>query len=136
MDDDEHPFETKHYAQFVVNKALDQMPHGLMVGRFQPWHPGHRALFKEIQDKHGRVCIGIRNTYLTSQKDPYTIEEVINQIKSDLDKDFDGCYSIQILPNITGIHWGRDVGYETGQIKLPEDIEAISATEIRKKKRG
>jgi len=37
------------------------------------------------------------------------------------------------VPNITNICYGRDVGYTIEKISLPEKIESISATEIRKK---
>jgi threonine synthase len=35
-------------------------------------------------------------------------------------------------PNITGVYYGRDVGYKVEQIHLAPEIENISATEIRK----
>jgi hypothetical protein len=36
------------------------------------------------------------------------------------------------FPNITNIVYGRDVGYKIEQVKLGDEIEAISATEKRK----
>ena len=36
-----------------------------------------------------------------------------------------------MVPNITNITYGRDVGYKIEQEKLPSDIESISATKIR-----
>ena len=29
-------------------------PTGLMLGRYQPWHKGHRTLFEKILEKKGR----------------------------------------------------------------------------------
>jgi hypothetical protein len=36
------------------------------------------------------------------------------------------------FPNITNIVYGRDVGYKIEQVKLGDEIEAISATQKRK----
>ena len=36
------------------------------------------------------------------------------------------------MPNITNIVYGRDVGYKVEQVKLGDEIEAISATQKRK----
>ena len=66
------------------------------------------------------------------------INEIKNEIKSKLldhgyREDFD--YQIKLIPNITNITYGRDVGYVFEQEKFEEQIEAISATKIRKKLR-
>jgi hypothetical protein len=49
-----------------------------------------------------------------------------------LDLLYQGQYDIILVPNITNIVYGRDVGYKIEKIELPEEIEKISATEIRK----
>lgn len=108
-------------------------PHGLMIGRFQPWHQGHRTLFEKILKQYGRVVIGIRSMP-ESESNPYSTSDVELMINEDLDRDYEGLYTTLILPNIEGVHWGRDVGYKTGRIHLPADIEAISATQIRSMK--
>lgn len=108
-----------------------KLPTGLMIGRFQPWHKGHRALFERILEKEGQVCIVIRDTQGTSEKDPLDVESVTNYISQDL-QEFEGKYTIVALPNITGVYYGRDVGYKVEKIELGEEIEKISATQIRK----
>jgi cytidyltransferase-like protein len=107
-------------------------PTGLMLGRFQPWHKGHRTLFERILEKEGQVCICIRDTQGTSAKDPLSPHDVADRIHADLSTEFDGKYTVTILPNVTGVYYGRDVGYKVEQIKLDDAIEAISATNIRK----
>lgn len=69
----------------------------------------------------------------TSPKDPYRSTDVENNIKKDLDKYHRLCYNIIHIPNITGVYYGRDVGYEVERIHLPKEIKTISATEIRRK---
>ena len=40
-----------------------------------------------------------------------------------------------LVPNITNINYGRGVGYKIEEIVLPEKIQKISATKIRKEMR-
>jgi hypothetical protein len=58
-------------------------PTTLMLGRYQPWHEGHSALYSEAQNRTPQVMIGVRNTYKTSSKDPFTFLEVKNYIKKE-----------------------------------------------------
>ena len=104
----------------------------LIIGRWQPWHEGHRALFLKALEKAERVAIGIRHTYQTDEKNPFTFQEVKEFIDKDLSKDFAGKYDVIELPNITNVIYGRNVGYKVEKISLGEDLEKISATEVRK----
>lgn len=107
-------------------------PTGLMLGRFQPWHKGHRALFEKILEKHGQVCIAIRDTEGTDgNKNPLSVTDVAKRIMNDLVDDFNGKFTIVIMPNVVDICYGRDVGYSITQIELPPEIQAISATKVR-----
>lgn len=104
-------------------------PTTLMLGRYQPWHEGHHALYEEAGKRTDQVLLGVRNTYKTSAKDPLTFDEVKSYIAKD--SFMDGSMVLR-LPNITNIVYGRDVGYKIEQVKLGDEIEAISATEKRK----
>jgi tRNA uridine 5-carbamoylmethylation protein Kti12 len=103
-------------------------PTTLMLGRYQPWHEGHHALYNEAGKRTDQVMLGIRNTHGTSEKDPLSFD----QVKSFIDKDpaMKGAMVVR-LPNITNIVYGRDVGYKIEQVKLEDSIEAISATQKR-----
>ena len=104
-------------------------PTTLMLGRYQPWHEGHHALYKEAGNRTDQVLLGVRNTYNTSEKDPLKFDQVKEYIAKD---DFmDGALVLR-LPNITNIVYGRDVGYKIEQIDLGADIHSISATQKRK----
>ena len=106
-------------------------PTALMLGRFQPFHDGHLELFKQMLNREGQVCIMVRDTQGTSEKDPFDF----NFVKTEIDKklvDFAGKYEVILVPNVTGVYYGRDVGYKVERIELDPSIEAISATEIRK----
>ena len=103
----------------------------MMLGRFQPWHSGHQALFERLLAKTGQVCIMIRNTGGT-EGNPFDAEHVMGLIHNALSEKFDGRYKIIIVPNIVHIGWGRGVGYTAGEETFDESITSISATNIRK----
>ena len=103
-----------------------------MLGRWQPWHQGHRALFERAIAKTGQVVIQIRDCQGWQGSNPFAIEQVKNYIRRDLDTLYQGQYEIQVVPNIVNITYGRDVGYKIEQEVFDEAIHNISATKIRK----
>ena len=103
----------------------------LIIGRWQPWHEGHRELFKAALGKSERVAIGVRTTDNIDSKNPFSFDEVKQFIHDDLKNEFDGKYSVIKLPNITNVIYGRDVGYKVEKISFDESIENISATKKR-----
>jgi phosphopantetheine adenylyltransferase len=103
-----------------------------MLGRWQPWHEGHRALFDRAIAKTGQVCIMIRDCQGWQGSNPFEIEKVKKFIQRDLDMLYQGQYTIQVVPNIVNITYGRDVGYQIEQETFDSSITDISATKIRK----
>ena len=114
-----------------------QKPTVQMLGRWQPWHDGHTALFKKAVKKTGQVCIMIRDVHGT-ENNPFGLLDVIRNIDAALLKDgyTNGKeYIIKREPNIIDISYGRDVGYSITQHDLGEEIHNISATKIRNQMR-
>ena len=105
-------------------------PTAQMLGRWQPFHDGHLALFKEILKKTGQVQIMVR-TMPKSDNNPFEFEEIKKRIEEKL-KDYVGKFEVIKVANITNICYGRDVGYKIEEIVLPKQIQEISATKIRK----
>jgi hypothetical protein len=103
-----------------------------MLGRWQPWHEGHRALFDRLIARTGQVVIQIRDCQGWQGSNPFEIEKVKSFIKRDLDPIYQGQYEIQVVPNIVHIGWGRGVGYTHAEETFDESITSISATNIRK----
>jgi adenylylsulfate kinase len=103
-----------------------------MLGRWQPWHDGHRALFERLLAKTGQVIIQVRDVQGWQGSNPFEVEKVKVFIRRDLDMLYQGQYEIQIVPNIVHIGWGRGVGYTSGEETFDESITDISATKIRK----
>lgn len=102
------------------------------LGRWQPWHAGHRALFDRLIQRTGQVCIMIRDCQGWQNSNPFAIVQVKHAIKRDLDPLYQGQYEILVVPNITHIGYGRGVGYTIEEEKFDESITSISGTEIRK----
>jgi nicotinamide mononucleotide adenylyltransferase len=104
-------------------------PTAQMLGRWQPFHDGHIALFKEILKKTGQVQIMVR-TMPTSENNPFEFNEIKKRIEEKLKKYKDKFEVIKVA-NITNICYGRDVGYKIEEIVLSKEIQEISATKIR-----
>jgi hypothetical protein len=66
---------------------------------------------------------------------PFDFDTVKKNIDSALVSDYKGRYQVILVPNITNICYGRGVGYKIEEIVLPENVQKISATDIRKKMR-
>ena len=112
----------------------NKKPTAQMLGRWQPFHDGHYALFEEIIKKTGQVCIQIRDVQGVDDN-PFDFETVKKNIEKKLNPKYENRFKIMLVPNITNIRYGRGVGYKIEEIVLPEEIQKISATKIRAKMR-
>jgi len=111
----------------------NRRPTAQMLGRWQPWHEGHQALFEEIVKKTGQVNIQVRDVQGVGDN-PFDFETVKKNIEQAL-QPYKNRIRVTLVPNITNICYGRGVGYKIEEIVLPENIQKISATDIRKKMR-
>lgn len=120
-------------ARLLTQKVFDtSKPTALLVGRYQPFHDGHKALVLEAIARVGQACIAIRDTAGTDSKNPFGFTFVRTRIEAAMAEHMDNIHIIP-LPNVTNIFYGRDVGYKIERIDLPDALEAVSATNIRKK---
>jgi nicotinamide mononucleotide adenylyltransferase len=76
-------------------------PTAQMLGRWQPFHDGHLALFKEILKKTGQVVIMVRSMPQT-ENNPFVFEDIKKRIEEKL-KDYTGQFDVIKVPNITNI---------------------------------
>ena len=128
-----------------------QKPTTQMLGRWQPWHPGHTALFKKALLETGQVAIMVRSVGgivgsdagggRTARQDdnPYDFRQVQAKITHELFLEgftYGVEYIIMEVPNIVDISYGRGVGYTFTQHDLGDEIHAISATQIREQLRA
>ena len=125
----------EYWAEQVVKQLRPifdyKKPTALMVGRYQPFHDGHKALVTEAIKRVGQVCIAIRDTAGTDDKNPFSFEYIRARIDHGL-REFEGRYVVVQVPNITNIFYGRDVGYTIERIDLDAAVQDISATKVRK----
>lgn len=120
-------------AMLQLRPVFDpKKPTALFVGRYQPFHDGHRALIVEGLKRVGQACIAVRTTEGIDQKNPFTFEYVKARIEHGL-REFEGRFTVVPLPNISHVFYGRDVGYSIERINLDEAVEVISATDVRKR---
>jgi hypothetical protein len=123
-----HILENRRRPRFDWQRETVQM-----LGRWQPWHAGHRALFERLLARTGQVVIQVRDVQGWQGSNPFDFEQVAGFIRRDLDPLYQGQYTIQLVPNIVHIGWGRGVGYSAGEETFDESITEISATKIREK---
>jgi cytidyltransferase-like protein len=124
----------EYWAEQVVRKLRPvfdvQAPTALFIGRYQPFHDGHRALIEEGLRRVGQVCIGVRDTGGTDSSNPLGFHDVRQRIERALAV-HEGRFVVVPLPNITHVFYGRDVGYRVEEIVLEAGLQGISATKIR-----
>jgi nicotinamide mononucleotide adenylyltransferase len=103
----------------------------MFIGRWQPWHKGHRWLINQRLNEGKNVLICIRDVE-PDEKNPFTTNEVFVNITSELlDLINQGRIRIMIIPDIESINYGRGVGYDIIEHVPPQEINDISATKIR-----
>jgi adenylylsulfate kinase len=109
-----------------------QRPTALFIGRYQPFHDGHRTLITEGLKRVGQVCVAVRDTHGIDEKNPYQFEYVKARIEHAL-REYEGRFIVAPLPNITHVFYGRDVGYAVERIDLDYSVQRISATDLRRR---
>ena len=109
------------------------MKYSMFIGRWQPWHNGHRWLIDQRLKENKNVLICIREVS-KDDKNPYDPSEVKKNIEKELqDLVIDNRVKVIIIPDVESVNYGRGVGYDIIEHVPPDDIGKISATKIRKK---
>jgi cytidyltransferase-like protein len=125
--------------EYWVERIIRQMrpvfdpkkPTALFIGRYQPFHEGHRALIEEGLARVGQVCIAVRDVHGIDPANPLSYEDVRARIETALAVHA-GRFVVMPLPNVSHVFYGRDVGYAIERIELDAATHAISATSLRK----
>ena len=103
----------------------------MFIGRWQPWHDGHRWLIDQRLEQGKNVLICIRDI-APDEKNPFTTEQVHSNILFELlDLISEGRVEIIKIPDIESVNFGRGVGYDVIEHVPPQNIHDISATKIR-----
>jgi cytidyltransferase-like protein len=110
--------------------------YSMLVGRFQPFHDGHKWLMNQSLNEGKNSLICIRDIE-PDDKNPYTSQEVENRITGELlDLIQEGRVKVIIIPDIESVNFGRGVGYDIIEHIPPQEVGDISATKIREQLRN
>jgi len=105
------------------------MRRALFIGRWQPFHKGHRWLIDQKLQEGIPCTVAIRNIP-PDENNPYTTDETLLML---VDAFSGEDVKITKIDDIESVNYGRGVGYEINEYVPPDDIERISATQIRNK---
>lgn len=109
----------------------NQSPTALLIGRYQPFHIGHKTLVEEAIRRTGQCCIALRDVGGIDDSNPYNFHDVKREIEAAC-AEFGNKIKVVELPNITDVFYGRGVGYNIEQLELSKELQKVSATKIRK----
>lgn len=116
-------------VQYVLKQITSPVgkPKALFIGRWQPFHNGHKWLIDNQLQLGKPVLIAVRDLPCDAQN-PFSTEQTMNMIRH--------VYAGQPvevirLDDIESVNYGRGVGYAIQEWTPPTTIHQISATEIR-----
>ena len=73
----------------------------LVIGRFQPFHHGHRLLLEHIASQYDEIIIGIGSSqYGHTRDNPFTVDERRQMIEESLKQSRTTNYTIVLIPDI------------------------------------
>lgn len=98
--------------------------YSLVVGRFQPFHDGHKSMIDSLIAEGRKVCIAIMDTEV-DERNPYTLDQRLRMIK----ENYNGDVEVVDIPPIDEVCYGRNAGFHVRRIH--HDGEDVSAAEIR-----
>ena len=105
--------------------------YSMFIGRWQPWHDGHRWLIDQRLNQGKNVLICIRDI-APDEKNPFTASQVhSNIVVKLLDLIAEKRVEVIVIPDIESVNFGRGVGYDVIEHIPPQEVSEISATKIR-----
>ena len=105
--------------------------YSMFIGRWQPWHDGHRWLIDQRLNQGKNVLICIRDI-APDEKNPFTASQVhSNIVVKLLDLIAEKRVEVIVIPDIESVNFGRGVGYDVIEHIPPQEVSDISATKIR-----
>jgi len=105
--------------------------YAMFIGRWQPWHEGHRWLIDQQLNQGKKVLLCVRDVH-QDENNPWSAWQVMMNLSEELmDLIEDNKVRVIIIPDIESINFGRGVGYDVIEHIPPAEIHDISATKIR-----
>ena len=101
----------------------------MFIGRWQPFHDGHKWLINQKLSEGEPILIAVRDIP-PDEKNPFTTEQTIEMV-SKVYEDQD--VVVLPIPDISSVNYGRGVGYGIIEHVPPADVGFVSATSIRER---
>ena len=101
----------------------------MFVGRWQPFHNGHKWLISQKLDRGIPVLVAVRDIP-PDEKNPFTTDQTVDMLQTAYR---DNDVEVVVIPDIESINYGRGVGYEINEHVPPPDVGFVSATSIRER---
>lgn len=120
-----------YLAKATAPSSSNLKKYAMFIGRWQPWHKGHRWLIDQALNEGKNVLLCIREVE-PDEKNPWTPQEVLMNLANELEELVEaGRLRITTIPDIESINIGRGIGYDVIEHIPPQEIHDISATKIR-----
>jgi len=124
---------TNYLATAAFQSSSNEVKYSMFIGRWQPWHKGHRWLIDQQLNQGKKVLLCVRDVK-EDEKNPWSAYQIMMMLTEELmDLIEEGRVRLMIIPDIESINIGRGVGYDVIEHVPPEEIRDISATGIRNK---
>jgi len=122
---------SKYLATAAFQSSSNEVKYSMFIGRWQPWHAGHRWLINQRLEEGKKVLLAIRDVE-PDERNPWTPQEVLTNLTHYLLELIQEVrVKIIIIPDIESVNIGRGVGYDVIEHMPPDDLLYISATKIR-----
>jgi nicotinamide mononucleotide adenylyltransferase len=128
----------QYLAQAAFKSSSSKTQYSMFIGRWQPWHEGHRWLIDQALNDGKKVLLCIRDVE-PDEKNPWSAMEIMINLFNELsDLIEENKVKVIIIPDIESVNIGRGIGYDVIEHIPPTEIRNISATAVREqmKKEG
>jgi len=124
---------SKYLATAAFQSSSNEVKYSMFIGRWQPWHAGHRWLIDQRLNEGKKVLLAIRDVE-PDERNPWSAFQVAMNLEEELsDLMAEGKVRLIIIPDIESVNIGRGVGYDVIEHIPPEEVREISATAVRNK---
>jgi len=125
----------KYLAEASFKSSSNDVQYSMYIGRWQPWHSGHRWLIDQRLNEGKKILLCIRDVE-PDTKNPWRATQILENLNTELsDLIQSGDVKVIIIPDIESVNIGRGIGYDVIEHLPPDEIKEISATSIREQMR-
>lgn len=102
----------ENYLVKSINKTSNPNKYALFIGRWQPFHDGHKWLVDQKLANGHPVCIAIRDVP-TDEKNWWTSDQIQKMLEERFAAEITaGMVRVIQIPDIESVNIVRDIGYD------------------------